>query len=81
MEYLMTEDQNVPTGIPAEFVSRFLGTRINASQSDIRPMARLELTNLQSDIKRALPRYSNIIIKAHLVDALARINLILNPKK
>jgi len=81
MEYLMTEDQNVPQGIPAEYVSRFVGTRIDASQSDIRPIARLELTNLQADIKRALPKYSNTIIKAHLVDALARIDLILKPKK
>ncbi len=80
LAYLMTEEQRVPQGIPAEYIPQIVGTRIAASQSDIRPMARLELTNLQTAIKRALPRYSNTIIKAHLVDALARIDLILNPK-
>ncbi|MEO5911061.1 MAG: zinc-dependent metalloprotease [Pelobium sp.] len=74
LEYLMTQDTDAPAG------ARFGAPKIDASQSDIRPMARLELMNLQSDLKRALPRYSNTIIKAHLVDALARIDVILNPK-
>ncbi|MFC5282572.1 zinc-dependent metalloprotease [Pedobacter alpinus] len=72
LEYLLTESQSVTFGEP---------TRINAAQSDIRPMARLALTNLQSEIKRSLPKYGNIILKAHLVDALARIDAILDPKK
>lgn len=80
MEYLMTKDQEVPQGIPAEYAKMFLGTRIDASQSDIRPIARMELTRLQAEIKRALPRYNNTVLKAHLLDALARINQILNPK-
>jgi hypothetical protein len=81
MEYLMTKDQEIPQGIPAEYIPFVVGTRIDASQSDIRPIARLELNNLQTDIKRALPRYSNLVLKAHLLDALARIDAILNPKK
>ena len=72
LEYLLTQDQSASSGEP---------TRINTSQSDIRPMARLALTNLQSEIKRALPKYGNTILKAHLVDVLARIDDILNPKK
>lgn len=80
LEFLMTQDQNLPTGIPAEYAASYLGTRINAAQSDIRPIARLNLTNLQKDIKKAIPRYNNTIIKAHLIDALARIDAILNPK-
>jgi hypothetical protein len=59
---------------------RSFGPSIDAAATDIRPLARLELTNLQTDIKRALPRYSNATVKAHLVDALARIDAILNPK-
>ena len=69
LEYLLTQTQ---TSIEP--------TKINVEQSDIRPMARMGLVNLQSAIRKALPRYSNVIIKAHLTDALARIDLILNPK-
>lgn len=69
LEYLLTQTQNAAEP-----------TKINVEQSDIRPMARLALLNLQSELKRALPRYSNVIVKAHLTDALARIDLILKPK-
>lgn len=70
LRYLLTQDQsnvNEPT-------------RIIVDYSDIRPMTRLALTNLQQSIKRALPRYNDALTKAHLNDALARIDLILNPK-
>ncbi len=70
LQYLLTQTQTSP----------YEPTKINVEQSDIRPMARMALVNLQSEIKRALPRYSNVIIKAHLTDMLARIDLILNPK-
>jgi hypothetical protein len=70
LQYLLTQTQTSPTE----------PTKINVEQSDIRPIARMGLVNLQSAIRKALPRYSNIIIKAHLTDALARIDLILNPK-
>jgi hypothetical protein len=56
------------------------GPTIKAGDTDIRPLARLELMNLKTDITRALPRYGNATLKAHLVDALARIDAILNPK-
>ena len=56
------------------------GPTINAGDTDIRPLARLELINLKTDITRALPRYSNATLKAHLIDSLARIDAILNPK-
>lgn len=70
LEYLLTQSQTSP----AE------PTKINVEQSDIRPMARLALVNLQGEIKRAVSRYSDVFMKAHLTDALARIDLILNPK-
>ncbi|MEO8794184.1 MAG: zinc-dependent metalloprotease [Daejeonella sp.] len=80
MEYLMTKEQVVPDGIPPQFVSSFLGTQIDVSTSDIRPMARRELKLLASEIKTSLPKFNNSIIRAHLEDALVRINTILDPK-
>ncbi|WP_017257892.1 zinc-dependent metalloprotease [Pedobacter arcticus] len=70
LQYLLTQEQtgsNEPT-------------KVDVSQSDIRPLARMALLDLQSEIRRALPRYGNVILKAHLTDALARIELILKPK-
>ncbi len=55
-------------------------TKVNITLSDVRPMARQQLIILQAAIKRALPRYSNTLLKAHLNDALARIDNVLNPK-
>ncbi|WP_225444052.1 zinc-dependent metalloprotease [Echinicola arenosa] len=56
------------------------GKTINASQSDIRPLARGELKTLQKQIKSAIPRTSDKISKLHLEDLLVRIDLILDPK-
>ncbi len=69
-------------GDPAQAatLARFGINSVDPTKTDITPMARLELVNLQAEIKRALPRYSNTIIRAHLLDALARIDAILNPK-
>ena len=80
MDYLMTKDQEIPAGIPAQFAAQFFGTQIDASQSDIRPMARRELKKLAAEIKSAIPKFSNTIVKAHLEDSLVRINNILDPK-
>ncbi|WP_192347669.1 zinc-dependent metalloprotease [Algoriphagus sp. Y33] len=76
MEYLMTSDE--PT-VP-EAYRRYVGTQINASQSDIRPMARGELKLVQRDIKSAISRTSDRMSKLHLEDALERVNAILDPK-
>ncbi len=69
---------NEPT-IPAQFRNR-VGPQINASQSDIRPMARGELKMLQRQISAAVPRTSDRLSKLHLEDALERIKMILDPK-
>ncbi|MFD1629942.1 zinc-dependent metalloprotease [Pseudopedobacter beijingensis] len=55
-------------------------TRVDVYTSDVRPLAREELKLLQTKIKAAVPRYSDQVVKAHLNDALARIDLILNPR-
>ncbi|MFI2741937.1 zinc-dependent metalloprotease [Zhouia sp. PK063] len=72
MEFLMTHDQS---GNPYS-----MGTSVNVSQSDIRPVVRAELVNLKSDIKRGIARTSDKMSRYHLQDALQRIELILDPK-
>lgn len=76
LEVLLTEDE---PSYPAAF-RRFVGTQINASQSDIRPMARGELKTLQRQIKSAIGRTSDKMSKLHLEDLSARIDAILDPK-
>jgi hypothetical protein len=76
LDLMLTGEE--PT-LPAAF-RRFVGPQINASQSDIRPMARGELKTLQASIKAAIPRTSDRMSKLHLEDALARVNAILDPK-
>lgn len=76
MEYLMTEDQNVPA-----FLRRFGGvTSVNVSQSDIRPIVRAELNNLKSNARSAISRTSDRMSRYHLQDLVERIDLILDPK-
>lgn len=76
LELLMTGSE---PNLPAAF-RRFVGPQINASQSDIRPMARGELKTLQSSVRAAIPRTADRMSKLHLEDALERINMILDPK-
>ncbi|WP_353138989.1 zinc-dependent metalloprotease [Pseudopedobacter sp.] len=57
-----------------------LMNQTGADISDVKPMAREQLKILQADIKRALPKYNDTLLKAHLNDALARIDKVLNPK-
>lgn len=77
MSFLLNNDE---TPVPPPLAA-LAGPQINASQSDIRPMARLDLKILAAQIKSALPKYSNSVIKAHLEDAIVRINNALDPKK
>lgn len=74
LELLLTGNE---PSLPAQFRA-FVGPQINASQSDIRPMARGELKTLQSQIRSAIGRTSDRMSKLHLEDALARIEKILS---
>lgn len=56
------------------------GPQINASQSDIRPLARGELKTLQRQITAAIPKTSDRLSKLHLEDSLENIKAILDPK-
>ena len=69
MEYLMTQEQGNSRG----------GSSVDVSQSDIRPVVRGELTNLQNSIRNAVGRTNDQLTRYHLQDALKRIDLILNP--
>lgn len=74
---LMTEEQ---TPIPAQFKRFFIRTDVDASQSDIRSVARAELNELKKLCKTAIARTADKLSKYHLEDAIARIDLILDPK-
>lgn len=74
LEALMTKEQG---RIPRAYSDFFDYTAIDVSQSDIRPIARMELNTLKSMIRRAIPRTSDSLTKAHYQDALARIDEIL----
>ncbi len=76
LEFLLTEDE---PSVPAAF-RRFVGTQINASQSDIRPVVRGELKTLQRQVNAAVSRTSDTMSKLHLEDLSARIDAILDPK-
>ncbi len=73
MEYLMTQEQG-----PS---SRWGGTSVEVKQSDIRPVVRGELVTLQRDIRNAANRSGDQLTRYHLLDAVERIDLILNPVK
>lgn len=55
-------------------------TRVNVSQSDIKPVVRGELKRLKRDIRAAIAKAPNTITRYHLQDAVDRIDNILDPK-
>ncbi len=79
LEWLMKEE---PSNTATGFFRYYIGiTDIDVSQSDIRPLVRGELQDLQIAITRALPRYRNQrTTRLHLEDALVRIADILDPE-
>ena len=80
MSFLLNENEPAPPSVPGQFATQ-AAPQMDASQSDIRPMARFELKALAAQIKAAQPRFSNAIIKSHLDDVIVRINEALDPKK
>lgn len=76
LEDLMTDE--LPT-IPARFRERIGWTQVNVSQSDIRPMVREQLENLQEDAQRAAARTNDRATMVHLNDVDRRIEDILDP--
>lgn len=76
MEYLMTQEQ---TEIPARARRYSSRSNIDVSQSDIRPIVRGELVNLQRKLRNAVNRTNDQLTRYHLLDAIERIDLILDP--
>ena len=75
MNWLMTEEPEAPPAFFAAFV-----TNVNVAQSDIRPFVRGELEALKRQISRALNRGGlDQATRFHLQDAVARIDVILDP--
>ncbi len=77
LEHLMTKEQNRAF---AAFGSFGGFTPVDVSQSDIRPMVRAELKLLKSQINSTISKTSDRMSRYHLIDALERINNILDPK-
>ncbi|MES3019462.1 MAG: zinc-dependent metalloprotease [Bacteroidota bacterium] len=77
MSFLLNENEPAPTG---QFGGQ-AAAQMDASQSDIRPMARYELKALAAQIRASQPKFSNTVLKSHLDDALVRIADALDPKK
>ena len=75
LAYLMTEDQT-----PISPSSRSNRTRVLVSQSDIRSVARAQLLNLKSAIGNAMTEAKDQNTRYHLIDAVERINAVLDPK-
>ena len=80
MSFLLNENEPAPPTGPGQFSGQAT-PQMDASQSDIRPMARFELKALAAQIRAAQPKFNNSIIKSHLDDALVRIANALDPKK
>lgn len=78
LERLLTKEQT-PIRNPA-FLN-FVGfSRVDVSQSDIRPIARGELNQIKQMARRAMNTTADPMTKYHYQDILARVNDMLNPK-
>jgi len=76
LEYLMTEEPPSSAGL---FGFGGGGPTVDVSQSDIRPLARGELTTLRAAVGRAAGRSGDRTTRLHLEDIAVRIDRILDP--
>ncbi len=74
LEYLMTDD---PTATPPSGGNT---TRVDVSQSDIRPLARAQLETIQEDAERVATGTEDEVTRAHMVDLAARARAILEDR-
>jgi len=72
LEYLMTEEPAAPRAGAGSNI-----TRVDVSQSDIRPLARAQLREITEDAGWAAGRTEDRVTRAHLVDLVARAEAIL----
>lgn len=76
MEYLMTEEL---ADVSEEMKEYYGWTDVDVSQSDIRPIVRDQLEQVQRDIQRTQNQVSDRATRVHLADAEQRIDNILDP--
>ena len=76
LSYLLNEAKN-QRGANAGY---FKQSTVNIDQSDIKAMARGELNRLKRDIRSNLGKAPNQTTRYHLQDAIARIDMALDPK-
>lgn len=81
MSYLLNENEPAPAAGMQSAQQAAMAPQMDASQSDVRPMARYELKVLAGEVRAARPKFTNPVIKSHLDDVLVRIEDALNPKK
>ncbi|WP_421941761.1 zinc-dependent metalloprotease [Pedobacter sp.] len=77
---LMTKENDLPPGFPADYAASYGMTPINVGLSDIRPLVRAELKTLLATTK-AKAVAGDAVTKAHYEDLGIRIKDILDPKK
>ena len=58
----------------------FKQSTVNIGQSDIKAMVRGELNRIKREIRAAVSKASNTTSRYHLQDAIARIDMALDPK-
>jgi hypothetical protein len=76
LDYLLN-DAKSQRGFNAGYLKR---STVNIDQSDIKAMVRGELNRLKRDIKANVGKAANTVSKYHIQDALARIDMALDPK-
>ena len=72
LEYLMTEEPPAPPPAAGNSI-----TRVDVSQSDIRPLARAQLETIRQDAEQAAAGTEDEVTRAHMVDLAARAGAIL----
>ncbi len=73
LEYLMTEETATPPAAAGNNI-----TRVDVSQSDIRPLSRAQLREIMEDARWAAGRTEDRVTEAHLVELAARAEAILD---
>ena len=78
LEWLMTEEPPAPRAGGPGGPQRARAPSVDVSQSDIRPLARAQLREIQGDAERASTRTRDRMTRYHLEDIVARIDDILD---
>jgi len=77
LHYLMTAENQKKL---SDFGGYRKSTVLNTSQSDVRSVARAELNVLKRNIRNSMARTADTMSRYHLLDAIERIDAILDPK-